>query len=126
VTTPKPSGLLQATLNSLRGFSILLREKSAQREMVLLTAFGILHFYFPSLYLEAIIVLLGILLALESLNTAIEKLSDLVEPNFSLYIREVKDLGSTSILIILFFIILILIKFLGSIKPGIYLTHPVF
>ena len=52
------------------------------------------------------------MLALEAINTAIEKLSDIIEPNFSPAIKEIKDLGSSSIMIILFLISVIILKML--------------
>ena len=108
----EPSNLLQASINSFRGIVCLLRERSAQRELLLLIGFLIAHGYYPSIYLEIVILLVGIMLALEAINTAIEKLSDIIEPNFSPAIKEIKDLGSSSIMIILFLISVIILKML--------------
>lgn len=113
----KRSNLLQATINSIRGLACLVKEPSAKRALFVLIGSLFAYRYHPSFYLELIILLMGIGLALEAVNTAIEKLSDLVEPNFSLTIKEIKDLGSSSFMIILILIGLIILKILWLEMP---------
>ena len=114
----KKTNLVQATRNSIRGLLVLFSQKSAQRELGLLLAALVAYVYHPLIYLEIIILLIGLTLAFESLNTAIEKLSDLVEPNFSTTIKEVKDLGSSSILIVIILIACILIRYASEVHAA--------
>lgn len=48
------------------------------------------------------IIVVGLIMVAESLNTAIEKLADHIEPNFHDIIRIVKDVGAGAVLIALF------------------------
>lgn len=107
----RKTNLLQATKNSCRGLLVLLSQASAQREIGLLLISLFAYAYWPSPYLQIIIVLIGLILAFESLNTALEKLADLVEPNFSPIIKDIKDLGSSSVLIVIILIASILIRY---------------
>jgi len=92
--------IFSATINSLRAISYGFRREPALREeMVLLVAGLFLGLVIaPSLawYVAMIGALLG-LLAIEFLNTAIEKLSDHVTPEHHNAIGRIKDYGSAAV-----------------------------
>lgn len=92
--------LYLATLNSLRGFRSGIATEAALREESLLLVAGALlgMFLAPSLawYLAMVSALL-ILLAIEFLNTAVEKLADYVTIERHVEIRRVKDFGSAAV-----------------------------
>ena len=92
--------LYYATFNSLRGIRDGFATESALRdEAVLFVVAVLLGFWVaPSArwYLALIGVLL-LLLAVEFLNTAIEKLADHVTPELNNDIRRIKDFGSAAV-----------------------------
>ena len=59
------------------------------------------------------IICIGFVIAAEIFNTAIEKLCDLVEPNYNLKIKEIKDLSAGAVLtaaIMAFFVAIIILS----------------
>lgn len=70
--------------------------------------------YRPNVYTVLIAVLALILLAVEALNTAIEKLCDLITLEQHADIKKIKDLGAAAVLIILLAMGLIFIRYLSS------------
>jgi len=92
--------LYSATANSLRGIVDGVKTEAAIREeaMLLVLALPLGFFLAPSAdwYLAMIGVLL-ILLAVEFLNTAIEKLADHVTPERHVDIGRIKDYGSAAV-----------------------------
>jgi diacylglycerol kinase (ATP) len=92
--------LFSATLNSLRGLSYGLRHEAALREEAILLVVGI-PFGFavaPSMaWYVAMIGSLLVLLAVELLNTAVEKLADYVTRDHQVEIQRVKDFGSAAV-----------------------------
>ena len=93
--------LWKAFINSLNGLGWGLQREQALREEIVALALGVPASFFiaPSIgwWLALVGSLIG-LLAVELLNTAIEKLSDHVTPEHSNAIKVVKDLGSAAVL----------------------------
>jgi diacylglycerol kinase (ATP) len=92
--------LYEATLNSLHGFVSAFRREAAVREEIiaLLLALPVGLWVAPSAawYVAMIGVLLA-LIAVELLNTAIEKLADHVAPERNPKIGVLKDYGSAAV-----------------------------
>jgi diacylglycerol kinase (ATP) len=92
--------LYTATINSLRGLGCGLRSDAAVREEVALLAFGSLLgiFLAPNLgWYVAMVGVLLVLLAVELLNTAVEKLADHVSREWHPQLGMAKDLGSAAV-----------------------------
>jgi diacylglycerol kinase (ATP) len=89
-------------LISLRGLKIAFKEKSFLLEIILglLILSGIL-FSFIVERISLIILLYILLLVTEILNTAIEKLSNKLSLSFDEDIRDIKDLGSAAVFLLL-------------------------
>lgn len=92
--------LYSATLNSLRGLGYCLRTEAAVREeaILLVIAVPLGFFVAPSVgWYVAMIGSLLVVLGIELLNTAIEKLADFVTLERHVEIRRIKDLGSAAV-----------------------------
>ena len=92
--------IISATKNSLRGIADGIKTEAAIREeavaFVLAVPLGI--FVAPSLaWYVAMFAALLVVLAIEFLNTAIEKLSDHVTPEQHRDIGRIKDFGSSAV-----------------------------
>ena len=100
--------LYKNLINSLNGLKIVISEKSFVMELIL----GV--FLIPYIFLSSIefnhklflLVLYFLLLATEIINTAIEKLSDKFTKDFDNDIKNIKDLSSASVFIVLITLIL--------------------
>ena len=92
--------LFSATINSLRAIGYGFRSEAALREEMIALVAGLIAAVFiaPTIawYVAMIASLLG-LLAVEFLNTAIEKLSDHVTPEHHNAIGRIKDYGSAAV-----------------------------
>jgi diacylglycerol kinase (ATP) len=92
--------LYSATINSLRGLIYGVKTEAALREEVVLLAaavpLGLFAAPSPAWYVAMIGALL-VLLAVESLNTAIEKLADHITREQHPDIRRTKDFGSVAV-----------------------------
>ncbi len=92
--------LFSATINSLRAFGYGIRTEAALREeliaLVLAVPFGLVIAPGAAWYVAMIGTLL-VLLAVELLNTAIEKLADYVTRDQHPDIRRIKDFGSAAV-----------------------------
>jgi len=92
--------LYSATINTLRGLSFGIRHEAALREeaivLVLALPLGLVVAPSPGWY-AAMIGALLLLLAVELLNTAIEKLADYVTREQHAEIRRIKDFGSAAV-----------------------------
>lgn len=96
--------LCSATLNSLRGLGYCLRYETAVREegIFLVVALPLGIFFAPSVaWYVAMIGSLLALLAVEMLNTAVEKLADFVTLERHVEIRRLKDFGSGAVFCVL-------------------------
>ena len=96
--------LINATIHSLRGLRYTIAHEVAVRQEAIVLALAVLLGFFvapsPAWYVAMIGVLL-ILLAVELLNTAIERLSDHVTPEHHIEIGIIKDAGSASVFCLL-------------------------
>ena len=92
--------LYSATKNSLRGIVDGVTTEAALREeaILLILAFPLGFFIAPNAaWYVALIASLLVLLGIEFLNTAIEKLSDHVTPEHHYDIGRIKDFGSSAV-----------------------------
>jgi diacylglycerol kinase (ATP) len=92
--------LWKAFLNTLNGLGWGLRHEQAIREEFAALALGLPVSFFVAPNLPWWLALVGslvVLIVVELLNTAIEKLSDHVTPEHSQAIKVVKDLGSAAV-----------------------------
>jgi diacylglycerol kinase (ATP) len=92
--------LFSATLNSLHGLAYGVRHEPALREEAILLVVGILLGFAvaPSVaWYVAMVGSLLVLLAVELLNTAVEKLADYVTRERQVEIRRIKDFGSAAV-----------------------------
>lgn len=93
-----------AFFNSLRGLRWAACHEAAVREELILLAFAVPLAAWLASSLLLFVALVGavlLLLAVELLNTAIEKLSDHVTPEHHAMIGVVKDLGSAAVFALL-------------------------
>jgi diacylglycerol kinase (ATP) len=92
--------LYRATVNTLRGFAYGIRHEAALREEAIVLALalplGLVVAPSPAWYV-AMIGALFVVLAVELLNTAIEKLADHVTREQLPAIRRIKDFGSAAV-----------------------------
>jgi diacylglycerol kinase (ATP) len=89
-----------ATINSLRGLGYGFRSEAALREEMCLLAAGVLLGLLIAPGVIWYVMMVGsllLLLAVESLNTAIEKLADYVTRERHVEIRRIKDFGSAAV-----------------------------
>jgi diacylglycerol kinase (ATP) len=92
--------LFSATLNSLRGLRYGIRHEAAVREEAILLVAGVplgLAVAPSVAWYVAMIGSLLILLAVELLNTSVEKLADYVTRERHAEIRKIKDFGSAAV-----------------------------
>ncbi len=94
--------LWQATLNSWNGLVGAAQSERAFREELVVLAIGVPLAFFLTADAGKRIALIGtliVILIVELLNTAIEKLSDRVSRDHDLALKRVKDMGSAAILL---------------------------
>lgn len=92
--------LYSATLNTIRGLGYCLRHEPAVREeaILLVVAVPLGFFVAPGMaWYVAMIGSLLVVLAIELLNTAVEKLADYVTRERHVEIRRIKDFGSAAV-----------------------------
>lgn len=102
--------LWKAFLNTLAGLHWGVRHESALREELLALVLGLPMSFFVASSVGWWLALIGsllLLLIVELLNTAIEKLSDHVTPDRSPAIKVVKDLGSAAVFFALLLAVLV-------------------
>jgi len=75
---PKKRNIIDAAINAFDGVKELIQQKAARRELVLAVIAIGFFCYRPNVYTVLIAVLSLVLLAIEALNTAIEKTCDLI------------------------------------------------
>ncbi len=96
-----------AFINSIRGFRFAFDSEAAIKQEFFLIVVLIIIASLVAKSVDSFIILvfpLFVLLAVELLNTAIEVLSDRVTSEYCEYIKNVKDVASASVFVILFFI----------------------
>jgi diacylglycerol kinase (ATP) len=92
--------LFSATINSLRGLRYGFATEAAIREEVVVLFAGLLLGIVVAPGVGWYVIMVGsllVLLAVESLNTAIEKLADYVTREQHVDIRRIKDFGSAAV-----------------------------
>ncbi len=92
--------LLSAVINSCRGFRAAVRSEEAFRQELVVLAVAVPVAFFltqESWKRLALIGSLVVLLVVELLNTAIEKLADRVSREQEIHIGKVKDMGSAAV-----------------------------
>jgi diacylglycerol kinase (ATP) len=92
--------IFSATINSFRGLIYGFKSEAALREEIVILAAAILIAIFLAPNLAWYVAMIGVLLtvlAVEFLNTAIEKLSDHVTPEHHIAIGRIKDFGSAAV-----------------------------
>jgi diacylglycerol kinase (ATP) len=97
----KNKHLMQATQNAIAGLRVLFAEKAARRELALLVGTALLLLIQVNVYTLLIFALSWALLAVEAMNTAIEKLCDLYSTEYDLRIKSIKDVAAAAIFLIL-------------------------
>ena len=108
--------LYRATFNTIRGFAHAFRTELAFRQEVALLLLGLPLgiFVAPSAaWYVAMIGSLLVIMAVELLNTGIEKLADHVAPEWDSKIRVVKDYGSAAVFCALVLAVLVWIAALA-------------
>jgi diacylglycerol kinase (ATP) len=93
--------LIDALLNSLRGFAFAIRSERAVRQEFVVLAVALPAALLLSDALWERVALVGsilVVLSAELLNTGLEKLCDVVRPESHPAIRAVKDMGSAAVL----------------------------
>jgi diacylglycerol kinase (ATP) len=92
--------LWRATLNSWNGLVAAAQSEQAFREELAVLAIGVPLAFFLTADAGKRVVLIGtlvVILIVELLNTAVEKLSDRVSRDHDLALKRVKDMGSAAI-----------------------------
>ena len=92
--------LYSATLNSLRGLGYCLRYEAAVREEAIVLAIAVPLGFFAAPGVGWYVAMIGsllVLLGVELLNTAVEKLADFITLERHVEIRRVKDFGSAAV-----------------------------
>ena len=96
--------LWKALINSINGLRWAMEHENAVQEEVIALLIGVPVSFFVAAGIAWWLALVGsllILVVVELLNTAVEKLSDHVTPEHSWAIKVVKDLGSAAVLLTL-------------------------
>ena len=104
-------GRIKSTRYALQGFWLLVRTEDAiiTHSIGFLVFVG-LGFYFELTPTEWVVQLLSFwaLLAIEGLNTGLEKLCDFVHPDFHTKIGEIKDIAAGAVTMIFFAVVAVL------------------
>ena len=101
--------LYKNLINSLNGLKIVIKEKSFLMELIL-GLFLIPYIFLSNIdfnYKIILSVLYFLLLAFEIMNTAIEKLCDRITTDLDPKIKNIKDLSSAAVFIMLILLIMI-------------------
>lgn len=88
--------VLQATKVALRGMMILLRERAFRIQLIVGLGITALGFYFqiePWAWIAQNLAI-GLVLMAEGINTTIERLADVVQPNYDPKIGRIKDMSA--------------------------------
>jgi len=88
---------------AFRGFGLVIKEEQTFRIQTIIAVLVIFFmFYFPLSSSERAVLMLAIVLvlSLELLNSQIERILDLLQPNFDPKIRRIKDLSASAVLLV--------------------------
>lgn len=99
MTTKKPT-FIQSMSFAIKGLRIALEEKHVRLDLLIALLVSVAGFYFHITYTEWLIclVLFGLVIGLEIMNTAIERFVDMVQPNWDERAGRVKDLSAGAVL----------------------------
>lgn len=96
----KNRNVFQAFQNAFDGLRVLASEHAARREFLIVIASLILLIVDLNHFTLILFSLSGLLLAFESLNTAIEEICNFMTKDYDPRIKRIKDLGAAAILLI--------------------------
>ena len=102
--------LINALFHSLRGLRYTITHETAVRQEVIILAVAVVLAFFVAVsrvWYVAMIGVLLVLLAVEFLNTAVERLSDHVTPEHHIEIGMIKDAGSAAVFCLLLLVALV-------------------
>ena len=102
---------------AFRGFGLVIREEQTFRIQTMIAILVVFFmFYFPLMALERTVLILSIVLVLglELINSQIERILDLLQPNFDHKIRRIKDLSASAVLVVV----------IGSVFVGLLIFLP--
>ena len=97
---PRITRIINATRNTWRGLSRAARSETAVQDELAVLVVALPVGFFVALNIAWYVAMIGVLLlviAIELLNTAIEKLADHVTPHWHEEIGIVKDIGSAAV-----------------------------
>ena len=97
----KEYNLFKNASYALNGFSFLLKEKAFQIEIVLIIPLLFILFFIDLTFIQKSIMAgsLIIILIIESLNTAIESVVDLVTNEWHILAKRAKDIASSAVML---------------------------
>ncbi len=96
----KNKNIIHATNNAINGIKILFKESSVKRELFVILTSIVLFMYYKNYYTLTLLILSFLLIAIESLNTAIEIICDHLTLEIHPEIKKIKDLGAAAVFII--------------------------
>lgn len=108
----KNTTIAQALTNSANGLYFLCSEKSARRELFLLICSCICAVWIPTTSSFTLVLIAILMLAVESINTAIERLCDFIDQGFCSQIKIIKDLSAGAVLLLVMAYVLALVVFI--------------
>lgn len=93
--------LVRSLKYALRGFRFVWRENNFRVQVITAVLVIIFMFYFHLSRLEkvALILVIATVLILESMNTIFEHLSDMLEPRLHDYVKVIKDIMASVVLL---------------------------
>jgi diacylglycerol kinase (ATP) len=95
------AGIIQSFRNAWNGFRVLLRhEYNLYIQLSIGFIVIVAGFYFDISRLEWMVqsTAIGLVIFSELVNTAVEKIMDLVHPDYSLQVKNIKDMAAASVL----------------------------
>ncbi len=98
----KSSTFWQACRNAWHGVSFAIENESNIRRQVFIGVVAIilaLLLAVPASSIVALLIIVTIVITLELINTALERLEDVVHPNFHIAIKHSKDVGAAAVMI---------------------------
>lgn len=112
VRKAKNRTIFHASMYAIEGLRELVLERSARRELAAIATASVLFVRWPDVYSFTLLALCFVLLAMESLNSAIEALCDHITPDLHPAIKKAKDLASAAIFVMCLLIGLVFALFL--------------
>ncbi len=114
MTLHKNKNLLEAATTALHGLKVLAREKAFWREFGLFFIAVVALGLKPSALGFMLVLVSVFMIAVEALNTAIEGLCDLVQPNRDQRIKDIKDVAAAAIFVLTLLYIGLLVAYLAT------------